>query len=72
MDGKLSDEFRYLLRGEELSARFPRIGSIVRYEELVGISKEVYMAILEGPKVQLSYALHHGTQATILLRDTIA
>ena len=49
MDGKLSDELRYLLRGEELSTRLPRIGSIVRYEELVGISEEVYMAILKGP-----------------------
>ena len=29
------------------------------------------MAIMKGSKVQLSYTLHHGTQATILLRDVI-
>ena len=69
MERQLSDELGDLRGGEELPTRLPRIGGIVRDQELIGITEEVDLTLLEGTEVKRRHAQHHRTQTAVLLLD---
>lgn len=55
--------------GEELSSRLTGTLGVVADEKLVGIAKEVDLAVGKIREIETCHASEHGCQATIFLLD---
>lgn len=63
---------RDVLGREKLTARLTGIGGIVGDEKLVGIAEEVDFVVGKAAEVQTLHAVEHGTEAAVLLLDSVA
>ena len=75
--GELGNQLGDMLWGEELAARFARVGRVVGNEEFVGIAKEVdvtgvKIAPMKITKIQLGHTFEHSGEAGVLVFDGIA
>ena len=72
MHGELGNQLGDMLRGEKLAAGFTGSGGVVGDKELVGIAKQVDVAIFKITKIQPGHAFEHGGQAGVFVDHGVA
>ncbi|VGG15205.1 Uncharacterised protein [Klebsiella quasipneumoniae] len=67
MHGQLSNQLRDMLRGKELTAGLTRIGGIIGYQKLIGITEQVNLMGIKIPESQPLNPFQYRSKPDIFL-----